>query len=287
MKPLKKVLVILGPNASGKSSLAIKIAKERNGEIISADSRQVYRGMDIGSGKIMPREMKGVPHHLLDVASPNKIFSASDYALLARRAIDNIHARGKLPIVCGGTGFYIDAALYDGSFALVPPDYQIRKKLDKLSITELAEKLSGLDPERFFSIDRKNRARLVRALEIILSSGKPVPKMKKRPLYDTEKIGILWSTEEISKRIEDRLDKRLKDGMIEEIANLKFPKAGKGLTWKRLYDFGLEYRYVSLYLRGKLTYNEMREQLLTAIKQYAKRQMTWFKRDKSIKWVKI
>jgi tRNA dimethylallyltransferase len=284
---LKKILVILGPNASGKSSLAIKLAKERNGEIISADSRQVYKGMDIGSGKITPKEAQGIPHHLLDVISPHKIFSASDYARLARKAIDDILSRGRLPIICGGTGFYIDAVLYSGSFALVPPNPKIRKKLGKLTTEKLAEKLSELDTERFSSIDKKNRVRLIRALEITLETGKPVPKIKRKPLYDAEKIGILWSIEELDKRIKTRLNKRLTSGMVEEIANLKFPKKGKGLTWKRLYDFGLEYRYVSLYLRGKLNYDEMREQLLTAIKQYAKRQMTWFKRDKSIKWIRI
>jgi tRNA dimethylallyltransferase len=284
---LKKTLIILGPNASGKSSLAIRLAKERNGEIISADSRQVYKGMDIGSGKIMPQEMQGVPHHLLDVVSPRKIFSASDYSRLARKAIKDIHSRGKLPIICGGTGFYIDATIYGDSFAPVPPNPKIRKKLDKLSTEELADKLSELDPERFASIDKKNRARLIRSLEIVLSTGKPVPKIKRKSLYDTEKIGILWSTEELNQRIKLRLDQRLASGMIEEIANLKFPKIGRGLSWKRLYDFGLEYRYVSLYLKGELSYDEMQEKLFTAIKQYAKRQMTWFKRDKEIKWSKI
>lgn len=286
VKSLPKILVVLGPTASGKSDLAVKLAIERNGEVISADSRQVYRGLDIGSGKITPEETKGVPHHLLDVASPRKVFSASDYAKLARQAIGDILSRGKLPVICGGTGFYIDAVLYGDAFAPIPPNPEIRRKLGKLKTEELAEKLSELDPERFSSIDAKNRVRLIRALEIVLSTGKPVPKTKKKALYDAEKIGILWPMEELDKRIELRLDKRLSSGMIEEVADLKFPRKGKGLSWKRLYELGLEYRYISLYLKGELTREEMRNQLLTAIRQYARRQMTWFKRDKEIEWIK-
>jgi tRNA dimethylallyltransferase len=279
-------MVILGPTASGKSDLAVKIALKRNGEIVSADSRQVYKGLDIGSGKITKKEMRGIPHHLLNVVSPNKVFTASDYSVLARNATQDILSRKKLPIICGGTGFYIDALLYGDSFASVPPNPVIRKKLEKLPTEELAKRLSELDPDRFSSIDVKNRVRLIRSLEIVLSTGKPVPKIRKRPLYDAEKIGILWPIKELDKRIEIRLDKRLESGMIEEVANLKSPPHGKGLSWKRLYELGLEYRYISLYLKGELSYKEMRELLLTAIRQYAKRQMTWFKRDKEIKWIR-
>ena len=286
-----KILIVLGPTASGKSDLAVRLAKERNGEVISADSRQVYKGLDIGSGKITKKEMDGIPHHLLDVVSPNKIFTASDYARLARKAADDIIKRGKLPIICGGTGFYIDALLYGDSFAPVPPDPEIRKKLEKLSIEEMAAKLSELDPERFASIDTKNRVRLLRALEIVMSSGLPVPKLERKPRYDAEKIGILWDKETLDKRIELRLDNRLRPladggGMIDEVSNLKFPKKGRGMTWKRLYDLGLEYRYISLYLKGELDYDTMRSELLNAIRHYAKRQMTWFKRDKEIRWIK-
>lgn len=281
-KKLPKILVILGPTASGKSDLAVELALKHNGEIVSADSRQVYKGMNIGSGKITKKEMRGVPHHLLDVVSPKKIFSASDYAKLARKTVDDILKRGKLPIICGGTGFYIDALLYDDSVASAPPNPEIRKKLNKISTECLAKWLLDLDPDRFVSIDVKNRVRLVRAMEIVLSTGKPVPKLRRKLRYDAEKIGIIWPMEKLDKKIELRLDKRLKRGMIEEVKNLK----EKGVAWKRLYDFGLEYRYVSLYLRGKLDYETMRNKLLTAIKQYARRQITWFKKDKEIKWIK-
>ncbi len=285
---LPKILVVLGPTASGKSTLAVKLALQRNGEIISADSRQVYKGLDIGSGKITKEEMKGVPHHLLDVCSPHKVFTASDYAHLARKAINDILSRGKLPIVCGGTGFYIGAALYKNSFAPIKPNLAIRQKLNILATNKLAQKLEKLDPERFASIDIYNRPRLIRSLEIVLSTGKPVPKLKKIALYNAEKIGILWPLEELDKRIELRLDQRLSPitgGMINEITNLKFPKKGKGLSSQRLHDLGLEYRYISLFLDGKLDYETMRANLLTAIKQYARRQITWFKRDKEIRWI--
>jgi len=281
VKPLPKILVILGPTASGKSDLAVNLALERNGEVISADSRQVYRGLDIGSGKITESEMKGVPHHLLDVASPKKIFSASDYAALARKAVDDILKRGKLPIVCGGTGFYIDALIYSDSVAPVPPNPELRKKLEKISTEELANQLSELDPDRFATIDTKNRVRLIRALEIVLETGKPVPKLTRKPRYDAERIGIMWPIEKLDERIELRLDSRLVGGMINEVETLH----NKGVSWKRLYELGLEYRYISLYLRGELDYATMRSELLTAIRQYARRQMTWFKKDKEIQWV--
>jgi tRNA dimethylallyltransferase len=290
MDPLPKVLIVLGPTASGKSDLAVELALERDGEVISADSRQVYKGLNIGSGKITPEEMKGVPHHLLDVVTPHEIFTASDFSFLARKAADDIISRGKLPIICGGTGFYIDAFLYGNSFAATPPDSRLRQDLEKLTTEEMAERLSELDPDRFASIDKRNRARLIRALEINYSTGEPVPSLEKKPVYDAEKIGILWPMEELDKRIGLRLDKRLRrpedgGGMIEEVKNLKFPARGVGLSWERLYDLGLEYRYISLYIKEELDYQTMRDKLLTAIKQYARRQMTWFKRDKDIKWI--
>jgi len=282
IKTDKKIIVVLGPTASGKSDLAVELAIKHNGEIVSADSRQVYKGLDIGSGKISEKEMRGIPHHLLDVASPRRIFTASDYGQLSKKAIDDILRRGKLPIVCGGTGFYIDALLYDDAIAPIPPNPKIRKTIEKLSTEKLAAKLSDIDPDRFASIDRKNRVRLIRALEIVMASGKPVPKPKRRARYDTLKIGISYPMEKLDERIEVRLDKRLQSGMVDEVKRLY----KNGLSWKRLFDLGLEYRYISLYLRGQLSCEEMRQELLKAIRQYARRQMTWFKKDQTIKWIK-
>ena len=165
---LPKIIVILGPTASGKSALAVKMALKNHGEIISADSRQVYKGLNIGSGKITKEEMMGIPHHLLDIVSPNKIFTAYDYSIYAKSAICDIISRKKIPIICGGTGFYIDAILYE-NFTNVPIKKSIRDKLNKYNTLELSKKLSNLDPRRFAEIDTQNRRRLIRALEIRVS----------------------------------------------------------------------------------------------------------------------
>lgn len=279
---MKKIIAVVGPTASGKSDLAVELALKFNGEVISADSRQVYAGLDIGTGKITKEEMKGVPHYLLDVAEVKDIFTISDYERLALEAVDYIESRGKLPILCGGTGFYINSVLYKDSYAKVPPDEKIREELAKMTTEEMASKLKELDIERYKTIDIKNPMRLIRALEIILSTGTPVPEYNRSPRFDALKIGIFWGKEELKRRIEIRLDKRLENGMIEEVRSL----IERGARYERLYDLGLEYRYLSLYLKGDLNYEEMRTKLLSAIRAYAKRQMTWFKRDKDIIWLK-
>ncbi|HOX21611.1 MAG TPA: tRNA (adenosine(37)-N6)-dimethylallyltransferase MiaA [Candidatus Paceibacterota bacterium] len=276
-----KIIVILGPTASGKSDLAVKLAKKINGEIISADSRQVYRGMDIGTGKILKKEMAGISHHLLSIASPKKQFSVSQYQKLANQAIKRILKKGKTPIICGGTGLYIDAAIDNVIFPDVPPNRQLRKKLEKLTVADLFEKLKKVDPRRARSIDRNNPRRLIRALEIVLVSKRPVPKIKKQRNYDVLKIGVRRQPKKLKELIKKRLLKRIETGMIEEIKKLH----EQGVSWKRLFDFGLEYRWVSLYLQKKIPQAKMIEELTKAINDYAKRQMTWFKRDKEILWV--
>jgi tRNA dimethylallyltransferase len=278
----------LGPTASGKSDLAVRLAKKFSayggGEIISADSRQVYKGLNIGSGKITEKEMTGVPHHLLDVASPKKIFTVSQYQKLGEKAIKDILKRGKLPIICGGAGFYIDALVSGLKLPEVPPQKELRKKLEKESAQSLFKKLKKLDPRRAKTIDRFNKRRLIRALEIILTTKKPIPLhtiMCDSMRYDVLKIGIKKEPEELKKMIRKRLVKRLKQGMIEEVKNLR----ERGLSWKRLDDFGLEYRYVSRYLRKLISKAEMSELIEKESWRYAKRQMTWFKRDKKIIWI--
>ena len=281
------VIAVVGPTASGKSDLAVRLAKKFNGEVISADSRQIYKGLDIGSGKITKKEMKGVPHYLLDVASPKRVFTVSQYQKLGQKAIKDILKRGKLPIICGGTGFYIDALVSNLKFPEVPPQKELRKKLEKESIESLFKKLKKLDPRRAKNIDRHNKRRLVRALEIILTTKQPVPlatTMHSSSQYNVLKIGIKKEPEELKKLIHKRLIKRLKQGMIKEVENLHRPPAGGGLSWKRLDDLGLEYRYVSRYLRGLISKEEMIEKLETEIRRYAKRQMTWLRRDKNVIW---
>ncbi|MEX2010193.1 MAG: tRNA (adenosine(37)-N6)-dimethylallyltransferase MiaA [Parcubacteria group bacterium] len=280
MSEKNKVLVILGPTAVGKSNVSVKLAKKLKGEIISADSRQVYRGLNIGTGKITRKEMGGIPHHLLDVADPKKQFTAFNYAQEARKALTMIYHSGKLPIVVGGTGFYIDV-LVGMALPEVPPNKLLRKKFDKLSKEKLYEMLKQKDPDRAKSIDRNNKLRLIRALEIVKALGK-VPKLtnnKQQTTYNFIYIGIKTDKEELEKRIYKRLIKRL-PGMIREVKNLRRQK----LSWKRLHELGLEYRYIAIYLRGKLSKEEMTAELYKEIKRYSKRQMTWFKRNKSIKW---
>ncbi len=279
---MKKIIAVVGPTASGKSDLAVELALKFNGEIVSADSRQVYTGLDIGTGKVTKEEMRGVPHCLLDVADVSTVFTVSDYERMALEAIDYILTRGRLPILCGGTGFYVNSVLYENAFARVLPDEKIRKQLSGMTPAEMADKLKEIDIERYNSIDVHNPMRLIRALEIVLSTGKPVSQNIKMSRFEALKIGIFWEREELSRRIELRLDTRLKSGMIEEIEGL----LDKGVSHERLYDLGLEYRYISQYIKGDLSYDKMREKLLSEIRKYAKRQMTWFRREKDIVWIK-
>lgn len=289
----KKLIVIVGPNASGKSDLAINIAKEFNGEIISADSRQVYRGMDLGTGKV-PRDKpktknqkdyfyKGVKHHLLDIASPKRRFTVAQYQKRAIKAINEIHKKNKLPVVCGGSGFYIQAVVDGITIPPVPPDWQLRKKLEKKSPDQLYQVLKKLNPYRARIIDKKNPRRLIRAIEIAIKTKKTIPPLKKSPLpYPFLIIGIKKEKEELKLLIKKRLLKRLRQGMIDEVNNLK----KSGVSWKRLEEFGLEYRYIARYLQNKINYSEMIQALQKKIENYAKRQMTWFKKDKRINWAR-
>jgi len=277
---LPKILVIVGPNASGKTSSSIKLAKKFNGEVISADSRQVYKGMDLGTGKVTTKEMQGVKHYLLDVASPKSRFSAAQFVKLGEKAIKEINKKGKLPIICGGTGFYVDALLY-GLPQTVAPDWKLRQRFDKLSASALFEKLKKIDPARAKNIDKNNKRRLIRALEIALKTGAPVPPPARTLKYDVLKIGVKRSKKELRKRIHDRLLARMKQGMVKEIEKLH----KQGVPWHKLDDFGLEYRFIARYLKGELSKEEMLNLLETAIWHYAKRQVTWFKKDKEIHWL--
>lgn len=281
----QRVIVIVGPTASGKSSLAVSLAKRVRGEVISADSRQVYRGLDIGTGKITAQEMRGIPHHLLDVASPRRIFTVARYQTLARLALRGIVRRGNVPIVCGGTGLYIDALLYDYPLPSVKPNLPLRKKLSLMDVSALATLLQQLDPVRYDAIDRRNPRRLIRAIEIAHTLGS-VPKLTPDNLqltndFEVLKIGIQVSKEDLQKKIRARLTKRLQQGMIKEVQRLH----ASGLSWKRLEALGLEYRSLACHLQGHLTKQELVDTLQREIYQYAKRQMTWFTRDHSIHWI--
>lgn len=273
--------MVVGPTASGKSDWAVKLARRFNGEIISADSRQVYQGMDIGTGKITKKEMGGIPHYLLNVASPQSTFTVSRYKKLAGQAIKKIGQKGKLPIMVGGTGFYIQSIVDNVVLPAVPPNDNLRKKLEKKSPAELFKILKKYDRQRAKTIDAKNPRRLVRAIEIAASLGQVPPFNKSDSPYEFFQLGIKVDLKKLGSRIEKRLVKRIKLGMIAEVKKLR----QSGLSWAKLDSFGLEYRYLARYLQGQLSKPEMIQQLTTAIIQYAKRQMIWFKKDKRIVWI--
>ncbi|MDE2038280.1 MAG: tRNA (adenosine(37)-N6)-dimethylallyltransferase MiaA [Patescibacteria group bacterium] len=291
------VLAIVGPTASGKSDLAVAVAREvgrrklggySGAEIVSADSRQVYRGLDIGTGKVTRSEMRGIRHHLLDVADPRRAFTAEKYRRLALKAIAGIAARGNLPIVCGGTGFYIDALFSDGLPAAAP-DPKLRARLSGKPPEELLALLKRADRARWETIsanpsDCKNPRRIIRAIEVA-SAGKrttrPPHERSDGQTYSVSYIGIRLPKEALAQRIHDRLAARLRRGMVAEVRRLH----EHGLSWKRMDELGLEYRYLSRYLRGLTMKGAMAATLETGIRRYAKRQMTWFMRDPRITWL--
>ncbi|MEX2052448.1 MAG: tRNA (adenosine(37)-N6)-dimethylallyltransferase MiaA [Candidatus Paceibacterota bacterium] len=266
---MQTIIVVLGQTATGKSALAIKIAKKINGEIISADSRQVYKNLDIGTGKITEKEMKGVPHHLLDVANPKNKFTVAQYQNLAIYAIAEIINRGKIPIICGGTGFYIDAVTKGIIFPKVPPNYPLRKKLALVSDRALMLKLKKLDRVRAKNIDIRNRVRIIRAIEIATLLGKVPQVTEALPPYKFIKIGLYLPPDILKKKIEKRVKKMFDIGLLNEIKRLK--KAG--VSNKRLKELGFEY------------FKPTPEEVIKQTIRYSKRQMTWFKRDKNIKWL--
>lgn len=271
------VIAIVGPTALGKSDFAVSIAKKIGGEIISADSRQVYRGLDIGTGKITKKEMRGVPHYMLDVANPKRRITVADFTKLAHKIILNIHERGKIPIVCGGTGFYIEELLFPSNLPEVPANKKFRAKFSKLSAEKLFSILKKKDLRRAKEIDPKNKVRLIRALEIIDALGK-VPKRKFTDSpYEVITIELNAPIDFIKKKIHLRLQKRIKLGLMNE--GRKLLRAG--LTHKELQSFGLEYKWLSLLLQNRITKKEFEIGLENDIVQYAKRQKTWFKKTRS------
>lgn len=280
---MQKMLVILGPTASGKSALGVEVARAIGGEIVSADSRQVYRGLDRGTGKITKKEMRGIPHHLLNVVSPKKRFSASDFTMRARAAIADISKRGKLPIIVGGTGFYIDALAGRISLPDIAPNARLRTTLNKKTVVELFEMLSKMDPNRAQSMDtpseRNNKIRLIRAIEIARALGAS-PSRHARVEYDVLWIGIAPKDVELKKRIRDRLRQRIRAGMVKEAVRLHTA----GLSYKRMRELGLEYRSLARYLQGEITLPEMEKELQSDIWRYARKQIGYWKRNKEIRW---
>lgn len=277
----KKIVAIVGTTASGKTSLSVHLATVFNGEVISADSRQVYRGLDIGTEKITSEETRGIPHHLIDIADEAQTFTAADFKREAERAINEITNRGALPIVVGGTGFYVQTLLENTAIPEVPPNEELRQGLQNKTTDALYAELMKKDPARAATIDPNNPRRLIRALEIIVALGNvPPPKEIVSP-YDVLYVGIEVSDDVVRKRIRSRLQEQLDRGLLEEVTNIvsKVPR-------ERINEFGYEYRLAAEHLEGKLTLWEMQEKLEYELWHYAKRQRTWFKKNRKIRWFK-
>lgn len=306
-----KRLAIMGPTAGGKSSLAVALAEAYGGEIISADSRQVYRGMDIGTGKV-PRDQRstpdfqlsthnpltrepvnasipyfsnGIPHYLLDVADPNDEYNVTDFQRDAGAVMTDIERRGKLPVLCGGTGFWIQALVEAQRFPDIPPNRALREELGTLDTETLFARLESIDPRRAATVDRNNPLRLIRAIEVASALGS-VPPLESHPEKRKEwtLVALSPDQETLHRNIERRLDERLTQGLVEEVSGLR----ERGLGWERLENFGLEYYWVARYLKNDLPLDEMRTALLQDIKAYAKRQLTylrrWERQGAEIRW---
>ena len=276
-----KIISIVGPTASGKSDLAVDIAQEFNGEVISADSRQVYRGLNIGTGKITQKKMCKIPHHLLDIADPSEVYTVQHFRTDGLAAISDIHKRGKLPIIAGGTGQYTDALIYESTIPKVPPNQHLRETLSAHSTTQLFEELKLQDPRRAATIEHDNKRRLIRALEIVDTLGTVPEQAEPKLRFPVLQIGINIDQDTLKDRIRDRTQIRLQNGWIDETRQL----LDLEISPDRIREFGLGYAYIADNIETiNLLSDDAVETITTLELQYAKRQRTWFKRNKEIHW---
>jgi tRNA dimethylallyltransferase len=267
-----KIICVIGPTASGKSARAVALAQERGGEVISVDSRQIYKGLDIGTEKISKEEMGGIPHHLIDIKDASERYSASDFALDAERLIREIVARGKVPILAGGTHFYFDALL-NGIPEETPENGALRKELEQLSTEEIAARVAEADPRRYAELDPRNRRRLVRALEIIEAHGKVPARASSRADYEVEWVVLDIDPKELREKIDARLRRAFEAGLIEEVARVR-----KEVDDERLNELGLEYKIVGEYLRGEREESTLLPTLSAKLWQYSRRQRAWVRK---------
>ncbi|WP_053366254.1 tRNA (adenosine(37)-N6)-dimethylallyltransferase MiaA [Bacillus sp. FJAT-27245] len=287
MESLQKLVVIVGPTAVGKTRLGVEMAKHFNGEVISGDSMQIYRGMDIGTAKVTEEEMEGIPHHLIDIKNPEETFSVAEFKTLVREKIDEITSRGKLPIIVGGTGLYIQSVLYDYQFSEAPADEAFRARLEKKAEEEGNEavhrELAELDPEAAEQLHPNNVRRVIRALEIVKSTGMPLAENQKSTvpelLYNAAIIGLTMERELLYERINRRVDIMVEEGLVDEV--------------KKFYDQGLRdcqsiqaigYKEFYSYFDGNATLAESIDTLKQNTRRYAKRQLTWFRNKLDVEW---
>ena len=277
---MEKLIVVTGTNASGKSGLSVELAIKYGAEIVSADSRQVYKGLDLGSGKITKEEMKGVPHFLLDVAEPGEQFTLVDFQHMAYEAIDDIHARKKKALLCGGTGLYINSVADGYNIKEAKPDMKLRGEVEALKTEELIALIKEKKPNALLRLDLKNKRRLEREAERILSGD--TAERVNTPRYETLILGVTWPRDVLYERIRVRLDRRLEEGMIDEVAGLR----AAGVPDTFLYSLGLEYRYILMYLRNEFAdFDAFYDKLFMEIRHLAKEQMTWFRKRSDIHWI--
>ena len=284
-----KVIVICGPTASGKTLLSIELAKKINGEIISCDSMQIYKEMDIGTAKPTLEEMQGIQHYLIDFIEPNKRYSVADYKKDAKNAIKQILSKGKTPIIVGGTGLYLDSLIYEIDYQEVEFDLQYRQKLEEIAkekgIEFLYEKAKQIDPQAIEKISKNDKKRIMRILEIYNATGKnktmqEIESRKKEIEYDYHVYALSWDRQTLYERINRRVDIMIEQGLIEEVKNIlskykEFPTAMQGLGYKE----------VVTYLKGEYTKEEMIEKIKMETRRYAKRQLTWFRKNKQTIWL--
>lgn len=290
---MKKPLIILtGPTAVGKTALSIGLAKALNGEIISADSMQVYRHMDIGSAKVTKEEMKGIPHHLIDVLEPEEEFNVTRFQAMAREAMEGIYGRGRVPIVTGGTGFYIQALLYDIDFKENGGDGSIRRELERLGAEKgsgyLHEMLAKIDPESAGAIHANNRKRVIRAIEYYRLTGEPISlhnrmEREKESPYRFYYYVMNCGRRLLYERIDRRVDLMMEEGLVEEVKKLKAMGCSRGMVSMQ----GLGYKEILDYLDGKCTLEEAVYVLKRDTRHFAKRQLTWFKRERDVRWLHL
>lgn len=289
---MQKLLVIVGPTAVGKTEISIQLAKRLNGEIISADSMQIYRGMDIGTAKPTLEEQAGTPHHMLDIVDPGQPFSVADYQSQARQKIEEIAARGRMPILAGGTGLYVRAVIDPYNFIPADTDWDLRARLrrqaEEAGLDALYQWLSEIDPVAAERIHTNDERRIIRALEVYQTTGQPLSFWEQqtdmqKPLYDLIMIGLNRPRTELYERVNQRVDLMLEQGLLAEAQDLM----AKGLDENFIASQAIGYKEFFSYLRGKESLAEATEKLKQGTRRYAKRQLTWFRADKRVQWIEV